>query len=85
MFKIYTEKLNSLDSVDNTFQSTLKSSSPDRALASNITNSLLTQLHLPQSGDMGRLATMLPRRNYDNIQQNSSKFEKPVKHSEEVH
>ena len=31
MFQIYSEKLNSLDSVDKTFQQTLKSTSPDRA------------------------------------------------------
>lgn len=73
MFKIYTDKLNSLESVDFTFQNTLKSASPDRARATNITNSLLTQLHLPQN-DLGRLASMLPMRNY-----NSTLTEKDVK------
>ena len=42
MFQIYSEKLKSLESVDETFQKTLKSVSPDRARLSQITNSLLT-------------------------------------------
>ena len=67
MFQIYSEKLNSLDSVDRTFQNTLKSSSPDRAELKIITNSLLTQLHLPMN-DITQLSGMLPRRNYESAQ-----------------
>lgn len=64
MFQIYTEKLTSLESVDNTFKQTLKSASPDRMQISKITNSLLTQLHLP-AHDINGLGKMLPQRNYE--------------------
>ena len=64
MFQIYTEKLKSLESVDETFQKTLKSVSPDRARLSQITSSLLTQLQLPPN-DISSLTSILPRRNYE--------------------
>jgi len=64
MFQIYSEKLKSLESVDETFQKTLKSVSPDRARLSQITNSLLTQLQLPPN-DISSLTSILPKRNYE--------------------
>ena len=67
LFQMYTEKLNGLDSIDLTFQKTLKSSSPDRAQIRTITNSLLTQLHLP-ANDISGLTNLLPRRNYESAQ-----------------
>lgn len=64
LFKVYSEKLNSLDSVDVTFRETLKKSSPDREEITQITNSLLTQIRLPHN-DISGLSTILPRRNYE--------------------
>ena len=64
LFQVYSDKLNSLDSVDVTFQKTLKSSSIDKMEIKTITNSLLAQLHLP-TADISQLSDMLPHRNYE--------------------
>ena len=66
MFQIYTEKLNSLESVDMSFKKTLNSPSPDRTQISTITNNLLTQLRLPEN-DITSLTAMMPKTNYDSV------------------
>ena len=80
MFQIYTEKLNNLDSVDLTFQKTLKSASPDRIQITTITNSLLTQLRLPEK-DITSLTSILPNRNYDSIPRGNGKSSTLSKYS----
>ena len=84
LFQVYTEKINSLDSIDLTFQKTLKNSSPDRAQIRTITNSLLTQLHLPTNGGINGLTNLLPRRNYESAQSNFNNNRSSIKKANSV-